>query len=233
MMKTFLAFSLTVISLLIFNSCDTVVEVENNSVLLPLSVGNYWKYVTYSYSLSGEILPGATDSLLLTIDEEVIVSLDGKIYKGGVMTRKFGDNIFPEARWIYSNLNDGLYYLGGYADTDTLYKKNLYLKYPAVESETWSHSYMAFDLLTGNFIYNSDSTTTITCQTLNNNVKTDFGEFDSICYFLSEKPAEDVAVYWDYYFYYAPNIGLVAMEVRSAYDNRLIQKMILTDYILQ
>lgn len=218
---------------ILLTSCDSPVEVENNSVLLPLSVGNYWKYKIYSYSRFGEILPDATDSLLLNIDEEVIVNLDGKIYKGGVMTRKFGDNTFPEARWIYSNLNDGLYYLGGYADTDTLYKKILYLKYPAVESETWSLSYMAFDLLTGNFIYNSDSTTTITCQTLNNNIKTDVGEFDSICFFLSERPAEDVVVYWDYYLYYAPNVGLVEMEVRSANDNRLIQKMVLTDYALQ
>ena len=233
MMKTFLAPSLTVISLLLFNSCDSSVEVENNSVLLPLSVGNYWKYVIYSYSLSGEILPDATDSLLLTIDEELIVSLDGKIYKGGVMTRKFGDNIFPEARWIYSNLNDGLYYLGGYADTDTLYKKILYLKYPAVESETWSLSYMAFDLITKTFIYDPDSKTTFSCLSLNKTVKTDIGKFVSICYFFSEKPEEDVSDSWDYCLYYAHNIGLIEMEVRSANDNRLIQKMILTDYALQ
>jgi hypothetical protein len=218
---------------ILLTSCDSPVEVENNSVLLPLSVGNYWKYEIYSYSSTGEILSGLTDSLLLTIDEDVIVNLDGKIYKGGVMTRKFGENAFPETRWIYSNLNDGLYYLGGYADTDTLYKKILYLKYPTVESETWSLSYMAFNLQTGNFIYDPDSTTNITCQTLTNNIKTDIGEFDCICYFLSEKPAEDVLFNWDYYFYYAPNIGLVAMEVRSAYDNILIQKMILTDYALQ
>ena len=232
-MKIFLALSLAFISLLLFNSCDTIVEVENNSVLLPLSVGNYWKYKIYTYSSTGEILSNLNDSLLMSIDEEVIVNLDGKFYKGGIMTRKFGNNIYAETKWIYSNLNDGLYYLGGYADTDTLYRKNLYLKYPVVENETWQHSYMAFDLITKTFIYDSDSTTTITCQSLNNTVKTDIGEFVSLCYFFSEKPEDDVVVYWDYYLYYAPNLGLIEMDVKSAYDNRLIQKMVLTDYAIQ
>ncbi|NCQ19342.1 MAG: hypothetical protein COZ80_10305 [Ignavibacteria bacterium CG_4_8_14_3_um_filter_37_9] len=63
-------------------SCEKPIESFDNSVLYPISTGNYWKYKIFTYS-GEKILPNLTDSLLIAIDNEIIVNLEGKTYRGG------------------------------------------------------------------------------------------------------------------------------------------------------
>lgn len=209
-------------------TCEYPTESLENSVLQPVTVGNYWYYKIYQYS-SGEILPGLTDSLLETIDEEITVDIEGKTYKGGVQSRRFGKNSYEEARWIYANLNDGLYYLGGVAEKDTILFKSLYLKYPVKQGQTWQLPYVYYHRGKEQFVF-TDSTTEYTCLSTKKTFSTEAGEFNCIVYHFREKPAEDVLAYWEYYLYYSPGIGLVGVEIKSSYDKRMITKVVLKDY---
>jgi len=49
-------------------------------------------------------------------------------------------------------------------------------------------------------------------------------------YYFREKPAEDVLEYWDYFISYTPGVGLIEMDIKSALDNRMIQKIIIVEY---
>lgn len=226
--------SFTPVVLLIFAflgivSCENPVDNPVDSVLYPISVGNYWKYKIYTYS-SGEILPGLTDSLEMTIDEEIIVNIDGRTYNGGVQTRRFGENTYAEARWIYANMNDGLYYLGGIAEKDTIFQKFLYLKYPVKQGETWKVPYMYYDLVNERFEFKQDSTLEYTCISTNERIDTEIGEFRCVVYHFKEFPEVDVPTYWHYYLYYSPGVGYIGTEIRSDLDNSIKQKIILANY---
>jgi len=228
-----LTFTKTLLLILIFLSivsCENPVDSLDNSVLYPISVGNYWKYTIYTY-MSGEIIPGLTDSLLMTIDEEISVNIEGKTYKGGVQTRKFGENYYEEARWIYANLNDGLYYLGGIAEKDTIFFKSLFLKYPVSYGETWELPYVYYDAQNQRFEF-SDTTTKYTCIYTDEAFNTEAGEFKCIVYHFREKQAEDVLGYWEYNLYYSPSVGFVGAEIRGSYGNSnwLDRTIVLKDY---
>jgi len=219
-----------ILLILLICSCENPVEVVDKPVLYPISIGNSWKYISYTYSSRGEILPGLTDSLVMTIDEEILVNIEGKNYRGGVQTRRFGENTYAKARWIYGNLNNGLYYLGGISEKDTIFQKFLYLKYPVSQGEIWEVPYMYYHLINQRFEFKPSSTLRYTCKATNERINTEIGEFRCLVYHFRQKPEEDVAENWDYYLYYSPGVGLIGVEIRGDLVNDLKYKIVLVDY---
>lgn len=227
--KSFIYTLFFIVAFIVNISCENPVDSLNNSILYPISIGNYWKYKIYTYS-SGKILPGLTDSLLITIDEEISVEFEDRIYKGGVQTRKFGENTYAEAKWIFTNQSDGLYFLGGIAKKDTIFRKFLYLKYPVKQGETWEVPYMYYNQMSERFEFRPDSTLKYICISTNEKINTEIGEFRCIVYHFKEYPEVDVPTYWNYYLYYSPGIGFIGSEIRSDLDNSIKHKIILVNY---
>ncbi|NCQ19343.1 MAG: hypothetical protein COZ80_10300 [Ignavibacteria bacterium CG_4_8_14_3_um_filter_37_9] len=106
----------------------------------------------------------------------------------------------------------------------------MYLKYPVKRGETWDVPYMYYHIIKQRFEYRPDSALVYTCLSENQKISTEIGEFNCVNYYFREKPAEDVLEYWDYFISYTPGVGLIEMDIKSALDNRMIQKIIIVEY---
>ncbi len=186
-------------------------ETENNG-LVPLKVGNYWKYKvdwlkedgSFSYAgwpyeakITGQILSSLAQN-------------DRPRYKR-VYVNKFG-NVDP-FEWFYRNEEDGLYLMGGKNTNDSAFVKLLYLKYPVKKGETWLYTDLFFDVYEEKYIL--DEPIQYTCIDTAAIFDTPLGSFKCIVYYCREEIASDVSAEHDVYSYYAPNIGLVGIVTNS------------------
>src|SRR3972149_404126 len=97
---------------------------------LPLSVGNRWSFVQFTY-MSGQVIEALTDSAKYEISREMLVIAEGRAHQAAVRT--FTDlttNIQSNIEWLFWNGPDGLYLLGGISDSDSNIVKHFYLKNP-------------------------------------------------------------------------------------------------------
>ncbi len=203
------------------------VDSDTEDVLMPLTAGNYWA----SQQLS---LPeGLADSAIVTITGDTLVQIDNTAYRAAIQSFTYPiDGTPSDLRWLYWNGTDGLYLMGGISSTDTLVHKMLLYKYPAQEGDSWEIQRLLYSYYTQEYEI-EDTTTTYTCVATDEEFNTPAGTF--ICYVYHHRitiweepglPIED----WDYYEYYAPNVGRVGTLIRSGLDGRLKWKTWLFDY---
>ena len=147
----------------------------------------------------------------------------------------YGYNYFPffedepEYYWLYRNGEEGLYFMGGISDTDTLLINELRYKYPAEVGETWSVPRMSFSV-EEEYFYIYD-TLEVTLNDTGYKLETQAGVFTTEVYKFTVSNGEDVANDWDYYMYYRPSVGLVAQISTTENDIENIEdEMYLLDY---
>lgn len=214
--------SISVIALAVtLTACSLLGNAGNDppDVLRPLAVGNWWEY---------EIRYIWTDTLRYEVRRQVPVSVRGESYTAFAFNLVPFPAGVPEYYWLYRNGENGLYLMGGIAETDTLFINELEYRYPAKVGETWQVPQLAFSRSSFEF-YVSD-TLEITLVDDAREVETPAGAFRCYVYKFSLKPAEDVAAVWDYFMYYQPRVGLVMQKAVSQKSNETKEELILIDY---
>lgn len=206
-------------------ACDTTdadpPAIITEGGILPLAVGNYWdmriEYV------------GLIDSFRVQIVDTMPLRVAGKTKQAFVWTRGRGE---METNWLMQNREDGLHFVGGVNEQDTLFltENTLHLRYPAEVGDRWTAYRLSYDWDEGSFnampLERELLSTTARYQT-------PAGEFICYQYHYRFLPADDVSVEWDVYEYYAPGIGMVAEVIKSSFDGRVIQTTELQSYHVQ
>jgi hypothetical protein len=188
--------------------------------LMPLTVGNKWRY------LSGLFNP--PDTTIFEITRKMPVTIDSVTYDASAYIYYRQGGTKPEFEWLHWNGADGLYWLGGVSGRDSLFIKKLGFKYPAEVGESWLVPILAYSRSDERF-YIRDTLTFHVIAT-DEEIETPAGKFKCYVYKYSRKPADDVLERWDYYEYYFPGLGPVAFISRGQSDQRLIDRAVLYDY---
>ena len=204
-----------------------MVEPDLESVLIPLSVGNSWSYEQLFY-MSGEVVEGLTDSGKVKIVGDTTIDYEGQCYRVAIWNDFHPLDEPKDHRWFFGNGTDGMYLLGGVSSTDTIVVKILYRKYPAQEGDTWRVPRLSYYLLPKEFFF--DDSITYTCVSTDEEFETPLGTFVCYVYHYRIKPEEDVLAYWEYYDYFAPDIGNVGVIIRSSLTGSLKFRITLYDY---
>ncbi len=114
-MKAYLKLLIFLLAGFLLNNCEKNETEKSQGVIMPLKIGNYWKYLVYDYEEEAEstrVDSISTDSI---IDGEKWFLLNGT-------------NAF------FSNRNNGLWDLVGF------YSEELLMKYPAKVGDNWDIS---------------------------------------------------------------------------------------------
>lgn len=213
---------ITILLFLAFSACGLLGEDKKGQPdeLRPLAMGNWWEYeVTYS---------SIKDTLRYEVRKVETVSIEGETYTAfGWNLVPFPENT-PEYYWLQRNGENGLYTMGGIADTDTLFVNELSKKYPAEVGETWRVPQLAFSRSNLEF-YVSD-TLEITLVDNDRQVDTPAGTFLCYVYKFSLFPADDVPTLWDYFMFYKPGTGLIMQKAVSQLSNETKEELVLINY---
>ncbi|MFP4459380.1 MAG: Ig-like domain-containing protein [Candidatus Zixiibacteriota bacterium] len=183
-----------------------VIDYNPEGDILPLFVGNYWKY--QRETVIDEVSYIDTVTLMVTGDTTLITTTCKKL-----RWRKDGD-FFGETRYVFSD--DLGIYTAGYRENDTLMADvysipRIWRKYPAIVEE----EYNTFER------YEPDSVMISVVDT-DYSFMTPGGSFESFEYFTTEN------IYDQEHYYFAPNIGMVGfLGFRSG---GLAAKLELIDY---
>ncbi len=215
-----------------FAACsDHQTSPSKSRVIMPLSAGTAWSYVSYTY-VGDSLVAGLTDSSKQAIVGSTRVTCDGQQYSVGLMAFFYGsvDTPMSNLRWLYWNGTDGLYNLGGFASEDTLVLSALNIRFPVAQGDSWRVSHLVFDLLLRKFTVLD--TLVYSCISTADQLATPAGTFDCYVYHYRIRPEDDVSEYWDYYDYYAPDIGKVGTVIKSSLDGSLKRRQLLYRYTL-
>ncbi|MBC8346450.1 MAG: hypothetical protein ISR82_00490 [Candidatus Marinimicrobia bacterium] len=221
----------------LFISCDKPPKYEQcdgccllaEDGLVPLSVGNYWAYQQKAYLGEDIIIEGSTVTFYGEIVGDTIITFDGHSHQTAIWNWFNPPSHDPTPyKWLYSNCKDGLFRVGGIAPVDTLFRKNLYLKYPTQLGDKWEFPLLTYDFHTKEFLFTD--TLTYTCMATNEPFETPAGSFSCYVYHYRKKQAEDVLTISDIYLYYVPGLGRVGSELK---DNGVLKyRQVLYDYHL-
>lgn len=213
----------------VFVGCNlTDIGRHEAGTLVPLSTGNYWSFVQYSY-IDGRIIEGLTDSFRINISGQISVFVSGRSYTASLWNSFDITSHKPASyKWLYWNGDDGLYQLGGVTNSDTTLTKILYLKYPVRIGEVWHVPWLVYYPESDKFVV--EDTLSYECLAIDDSVQTPAGTFKCIVYHYRIRPQPDVLESWDYYQYFNPSVGLVAVIVKSSLDNSVKFKTLLYDF---
>ena len=174
--------------------------------IMPLKVGYYWDY----------------EELLLDDDSSVLSVNDSYRYQIAEAVRTpeyqpdllyvrqlvYPDNSADPVEWLFRNYEDGLYLMGGRTETDTLYEKLLFLRFPVDTGTSWPTQNLVYNFMDEKF-YLRD-TITYTCVDTNTLFAAKIGPIHCVVYFHREdSPEPDVRASYEIYDYFSPEIGLV------------------------
>jgi len=242
---------------LFYNCSETVngpheMQPYNYSPLNPGEVSSYWKYFGYYNSTvwfrdSNWVYQGfeafninfsdssfeVIDSTKREIIDETEISIDNTTYiaRAFVNTRLSIQPRKEAPKWLYWNSDDGIYSMGGYSITDTLFVKGLKLKYPVKSGEIWQgHNvfYNGVDFFTRKSIFTK-------CISVNEVISTPIGTFECYVFINRTIVAEDVSGFYDHYQYYAPDVGLICQVVLNISQDEIetqgfVSVLMLYDY---
>jgi hypothetical protein len=197
-----------------------VEQIEIPKELMPLSVGNKWRY------LSGHL--GSPDTTIFEITREVTVTIASMAHRAFAYTYSLQGSSQTGIQFLLWNGSDGLYWLGGISPRDSLFAKILGYKYPANAGESWLVPIIAYSESNNRF-YVRD-TLKFELVGTNEEFETPSGKFDCYVYKYSRKPSNDVSERWDYYDYFSPGVGLVGFISRGQSDQRITGRSVLYDY---
>jgi hypothetical protein len=210
------------------SGCDLIGDGSDArpNVLVPLAEGNFWAYSGYYLE------PSLSDSFRVEITREVPITFNDTTYQAFARTvRRESGSAPPSDEELYWNGPDGVYGLGGLADTDTLLFKHMRRRFPARPGDSWTFVRLGFRSSTERFTITD--TLTVSLEATDEPLETPAGTFDCHVYTYTFRPAEDVAAVWDVFEYYAPGVGLVGEIVRSRLGDEILgvkQKTLLYDY---
>ncbi|MBE9048104.1 hypothetical protein IQ255_27540 [Pleurocapsales cyanobacterium LEGE 10410] len=197
---------------------------EPSGELMPLQVGNWWEYQIIKPQWANPI----QDTVRNQIVKIISVSTDEQNYTVfGHNFVPFSDNS-PEYYWLIRNGQNGLYQMGGIAETDSLILNNLEYPYPGEIGDSILIPQLSFSRENLNF-YFSDSLH-ITLIDKKREVITPVGLFNCYVYHFSLSAGDDVLYGFDYFLYFSPGLGLVKQEERRETDQSIITELLLIDY---
>lgn len=219
--------------ILVFFNCTefepTIEEEEclklGGDVLLPLDKGNEWSEVQHRY-YRGQINDSSTDTFINKIEEIISINYDGENYDVGVQRRYNSEGQPSPLNKLYWNGPDGLYYMGSFAEGDTLLNKMLYLKYPVEVGDSWRYPRNFFD--GRNTIVDSVQ---VSCVDINVLFETPADTFRCIVFQYTIRPQFDVLARWHYFTYFTPGVGQVGNLIYSTpyneynYNDRQIEDL--------
>lgn len=216
-------FVIGIFTILLFQSCKKTPTDSSNeltNVILPLADGNYWTYIdsvwhfyTFDFRWEREIKVGITGTTKVNVDDNE--------YMGYYFNNYDLDLITPsENKSIYTNDELGLWSLGAESPSNIFLSRNLVIKYHVEVGDSWPYQIIGYDAEEKPFI---KETVNVHCISKDELVSTVAGDYYCILYHYFENTYGD-----DVYLYYAPNIGLVAREVKK--NGRLYIKWLLKFY---
>lgn len=209
-------------------SCsDTAGGPNQDGVLLPLSVGNRWNYVSWYGS------PSLSDSHSFYIDRTYRFQDGSQSYRR--ITLHHSQSSIPSYGWLFRNTSVGLQLVGGLADSDTIIAPGLIRQYPQNPGSTIQAPRLAYDIQVGQF--STMEPITVTLVSAEVSLSTPAGQFKCVGYRYSYRPSDDVLAWWNVYEYYALGVGLVAEVVKNQIPGQpeipdTVQLTLLRDYHL-
>lgn len=195
--------------------------------LMPLEVGNWWDYEVRNHLFQNPVV----DTVRYEVTAEVPVTVEGASYTAFAFNLLPFPEGTPEYYWLNRNAGDGLYTMGGIAETDTLFVNSIDKKYPAEIGETWESSQISFSR--SDFEFYINDTLKITVVDTDREVQTPAGTFRCYVYHFEADQGEDVAANAQIFQFYSPGVGLIKQEDRRESDNELRSELVLIGYHVQ
>jgi hypothetical protein len=208
---------LTMTFLAILCSCTKKNEQTNNSVIMPLKVGNYWEYIDSTFSNIGFTY---SDTSRLTISGSKIISFEGMSYHVFLWT--WNSPYFQNSSFYVSNETNGLYFYGGTnGHRDFVLTKSLNCKFPVQAGELWYSTEFSYNG-TDSSIFIVD-TVQMQCASSNSVFKSKIGNTNCYSYqytrtlpkilnqvFVGSSGFKDTGGFSTVNtLYYSPNIGYI------------------------
>ncbi|MDL1867658.1 hypothetical protein FBR06_10600 [Betaproteobacteria bacterium PRO4] len=190
-------------------------EELNTDVLVPLTVGNWWRYETTTYRL-GSNEPGRKDSSMWRIHADTLLTYEGQSFTAAISGWYYEkEDIVHDTRWLYINDSAGLNIGGGITSHDTMITKYIERKYPVNVGDAWEFQELLYGIFQGQgkFAF-SEYTVHVSCLATDQPFETSVGVFQCHVYHF-KIPIEDVYTKREYFVYYVPGIGRVGWEERN------------------
>ena len=187
--------------------------------ICPLTIGNTWTYVDSVWQGGPPVI--FSSSVRITGDTIVTVDLaDYEVYRW-----VHYDSLNQEQTTLFvRNESFGLWELGIECPIDTLTYRQLNAKYPAEIGDTWLKSWYRCGM--GQIM--GFPAGTAQCLAVDSLYTTPAGTFS--CYLYQEEYDLPIFGLYTICMYYAPNIGIVAMEIQS---DLVTMKSVLNSYTLK
>ena len=185
----------------------------NTDVLVPLTVGNFWKY-EYSVATgpSRELAP--SDTLTWRVFSDTLLNWQGKQYAASIT----GFEGPRRTRWFEANGDAGFYDMGlisfhrNLSRQNTLVTRSIWRKFPISVGESFQVPRYDFSYSLEKFV--PRDTLQVKCLSMNEDFKTPIGTFQCYVYQYFEK-LEDVFVRTEHRDYYVPGIGRIGWDLRG------------------
>jgi len=198
--------------------CDPCSPSPQPSVILPLAVGNSWTYLD-SVAVSGS---AHVSDAHISVAAETTLTIQSRDYPAFKVEEV--DSLVSKEKTtrFLKNEFDGLWTLGIRCTGNLSTVQYLSAKYPATVGDTWTSVYMRCLMGSGGVLGPGVAECTHTDAVYD----APAGAFT--CYTIHEH--YETAGEYDIYWYFAPNVGMVAMEF---YSSSLTLKRRLVSYSLK
>lgn len=217
--------ALIIVALMLTISCNdnsyepintNLIEIENQG-LIPLKVGNYWKYKTDMLKEDGSFSyeEWAYETRITNSSMNPKEQNDKPRYH-----RSYSSKIgLDEHEWLFRNQPDGLYQMGGKTKGDSIFTELLLLKYPIKIGEKWNSEILSYDIYLKEYLIGD--TITFTCTDTAATFQTPIGTFKCFVYHRRQSQGSDVWAQLDIYEYYSPKVGLVGIITNSYFPSNI------------
>ncbi len=193
-------------------------EVLNTDVLIPLTTGNWWKYVTTSR-------PGNKDSSEWRVHANILLTYEGQSFIAAISGWYYEkEDISNDIRWICMNDSAGLNIVGGISSYDMVVTKYMERKYPVNMGDAWEFQELQYDAYQRKFGFYD--TLRVSCLATAQPFETPAGVFQCYVYYF-KKPLEHALAKREYFIYYAPGIGRVGWDERNEGSETFIYRIAL------
>jgi len=179
--------------------------------LIPLEVGNYWVYEQWYLdpSFKDTVREEVIGKRRIVAEDIIVDAFESVRFRYD--TRPADDARLP----LKANGSNGHFFLGGWANVDSLYINNRRYKYPAEVGDSWESRQILFD--TEKKEYKIGNTRTIELIATNKTVMTSAGVFEN-CYVYKHQDYKDLFPYFQF-IYIKPGIGIVGGETKATIDD--------------
>jgi len=130
--KMVLLITILLLSIILFNYCESSTEADGDEVIMPLVVGNTWKYHHWMIS-DGDTIQSPQDVYFSIVDKKMLKNFDsGQLEEFWIL------NDGAETTTCLRNTPEGLYWGISYPESNEVGTVMFY-KYPVSYSDVYSH----------------------------------------------------------------------------------------------